>query len=143
MDAIDRRIIELLRTNSRMPYSDIGSVVGLSASAVTRRVDRLVDQGTIRQFTLDVDPGVDGVTVEAYVELHCRGTVAPQELKRILSTVPEVVGAGTVSGDADAIVHMRASDISALEEALEKVRLAPNVEFTKSSIVLSQLIDRH
>jgi len=143
MDAIDRRIIELLRSNSRMAYSDIGAVVGLSASAVTRRVDRLVNQGTIRQFTLDVDPGVDGVTVEAYVELHCRGTVAPQELKRILSTVPEVVGAGTVSGDADAIVHMRASDISALEEALEKVRLAPNVEFTKSSIVLSQLIDRH
>ena len=76
------------------------------------------------------------------MELHCRGTVAPQELKRLLSSVPEVVGAGTVSGDADAIVHMRARDIQALEEALERVRLAPNVEFTKSSIVLSELIDR-
>lgn len=142
MDTIDRRIIALLRESARMPYADIGQQVGLSASAVKRRVDRLTQDGTIRSFTLDVDPAVDGLGVEAYVELHCRGTVAPQELKHILAKVPEVVQAGTVSGDADAIVHLRASDIHALEEALEKVRLAPNVEFTKSSIVLSQLINR-
>lgn len=142
MDTIDRRIIALLRESARMPYADIGQQVGLSASAVKRRVDRLTQDGTIRSFTLDVDPAVDGLGVEAYVELHCRGTVAPQELKLILAKVPEVVQAGTVSGDADAIVHLRASDIHALEEALEKVRLAPNVEFTKSSIVLSQLINR-
>ena len=142
MDATDHRILEILRRNARLPFADIGADVGLSASAAKRRVDKLVEQGTIRAFTIDVDPSVDGRSVEAYVELHCRGTVSPKELQRILSTVPEVVGSGTVSGDADAIVHMRASDITALEEALEKVRLAPNVEFTKSSIVLSPLIDR-
>ena len=142
MDPVDRTIIELLRQDARMPYADIGSRVGLSASAAKRRVDKLVESGTIRAFTIDLDPAVDGRSVEAYVELHCRGTVSPKELQRILSTVPEVVGAGTVSGDADAVVYMRAADIAALEEALERVRLAPNVEFTKSSIVLSALIDR-
>ena len=142
MDSVDRTIIELLRQDARMAYADIGSRVGLSASAAKRRVDKLVESGTIRAFTIDLDPAVDGRSVEAYVELHCRGTVSPKELQRILSTVPEVVGAGTVSGDADAVVYMRAADIAALEEALERVRLAPNVEFTKSSIVLSALIDR-
>ncbi|CAI8324523.1 MAG: HTH-type transcriptional regulator LrpC [Cellulomonadaceae bacterium TMED98] len=142
MDDLDRRIIASLRNDSRANYQDIGRDIGLSASAVKRRVDKLRTHGTIRRFTVDVDPAVDGLGVEAYVELHCRGTVAPQELKRLLSSVPEVVGAGTVTGDADAIVHMRARDIQALEEALERVRLAPNVEFTKSSIVLSELIDR-
>lgn len=142
MDSLDLSIISRLRDNARAGYGDIGDAVGLSASAVKRRVDRLVQSGAIRGFTLDVDPSVDGLGVEAYVELHCRGTVAPKELQRILSRVPEVIHAGTVSGDADAIVHMRATDITALEEALEQVRLAPNVEFTKSSIVLSQLIDR-
>ena len=142
MDDLDRRIIASLRADSRANYQDIGDDIGLSASAVKRRVDKLRADGTIRRFTVDVDPAVDGLGVEAYVELRCRGTVAPQELKRLLSSVPEVVGAGTVSGDADAIVHMRARDIQALEEALERVRLAPNVEFTKSSIVLSELIDR-
>jgi hypothetical protein len=68
--------------------------------------------------------------------------VAPEELRRILAAVPEVVDAGTVSGSADAIVHMRSRDITSLETALERVRLAPNVDHTRSSIVLSKLIHR-
>jgi len=142
MDNLDHRIIDLLRLNSRSGYGDIGVQVGLSASAVKRRVDRLVADGTIRAFTIQVDPAVDGLSTEAYVELFCRGTVAPEDLKRILSAVPEVVDAGTVTGSADAIVHMRSRDIASLEVALERVRLAPNVDHTRSAIVLSRLIHR-
>jgi DNA-binding Lrp family transcriptional regulator len=142
MDATDRRIIEQLRDNARAGYADIGDVVGLSASAVKRRIDRLVDSGAIRGFTVQVDPAAEGVGVEAYVELYCRGTVGPEELRTILQAVPEVVYAGTVSGQADAILHMRAHSIPALEAALEKVRQAPNVDHTRSSILLSRLVHR-
>ncbi|MCU1570212.1 MAG: Lrp/AsnC family transcriptional regulator [Naasia sp.] len=142
MDNIDYRILDLLRLNARSGYGDIGGVVGLSASAVKRRVDRLVADNVIRAFTIQVDPDVDGQSTEAYVELFCRGTVAPAELKRILSGVPEVVDAGTVTGSADAIVHMRSRDIPSLELALERVRVAPNVDHTRSAIVLSRLIHR-
>jgi len=130
MDNLDRGILDLLRQNARAGYGDIGSVVGLSASAVKRRVDRLVLDGIIRGFTIQVDPAIDGMSTEAY------------ELLRILSGVPEVVDAGTVTGSADAIVHIRARDIPGLEAALEKVRLAPNVDHTRSAIVLSRLIHR-
>lgn len=142
MDSLDYGIIDLLRQNSRAGYGDIGEHIGLSASAVKRRVDRLVADGVIRGFTIQVDPAVDGMATEAYVELFCRGTVAPDELRRILSSVPEVVDAGTVTGSADAIVHMRSRDIASLEIALEKVRVAPNVDHTRSAIVLSTLIQR-
>jgi DNA-binding Lrp family transcriptional regulator len=142
VDTLDRSIIDRLRLNSRASHGDIGETVGLSASAVKRRVDKLVARGVIRSFTIHVDPAVDGLDTEAYVELFCRGTVAPRELQRILATVPEVVDAGTVTGSADAIVHMRARDIASLEIALEKVRLAPNVDHTRSTIVLSRLVSR-
>ncbi|WP_157155033.1 MULTISPECIES: Lrp/AsnC family transcriptional regulator [unclassified Diaminobutyricimonas] len=142
MDNLDHGIIALLRQNSRAGYGDIGDAVGLSASAVKRRVDRLVADGVIRAFTIQVDPAVEGLQVEAYVELFCRGTVAPEELKRILSGVPEVVDAGTVTGSADAIVHIRSRDIPSLEDALERVRNAPNVDHTRSAIVLSRLVQR-
>jgi DNA-binding Lrp family transcriptional regulator len=142
MDSLDYGIIDLLRQNARAGYGDIGEVIGLSASAVKRRVDRLVADKVIRGFTVQVDPTVDGLATEAYLELFCRGTVAPGELKRILSDVPEVVDAGTVTGSADAIVHMRSRDITSLENAIERVRLAPNVDHTRSAIVLSKLIHR-
>ncbi|MFC0680230.1 Lrp/AsnC family transcriptional regulator [Lysobacter korlensis] len=143
MDDLDAGILEELRQNARASYGDIGARIGLSASAVKRRVDRLVADGVIRGFTIQVDPAVDGLATEAYVELFCRGTVAPRELKRILSGVPEVVDAGTVTGSADAIVHMRSRDIPSLEMALERVRVAPNVDHTRSAIVLSRLINRN
>jgi DNA-binding Lrp family transcriptional regulator len=142
MDALDYGIIDRLRVNARAGYGDIGEVIGLSASAVKRRVDRLVADGVIRGFTIQVDPAVDGLATEAYVELFCRGTVAPDELRRILSGIPDVVDAGTVTGSADAIVHMRSRDIPSLEVALERVRVAPNVDHTRSAIVLSRLIHR-
>jgi DNA-binding Lrp family transcriptional regulator len=142
VDNLDFGILDLLRQNARAGYGDIGDRVGLSASAVKRRVDRLVADGVIRAFTIQVDPAVDGMATEAYVELFCRGTVAPDELKRILSQVPEVVDASTVTGSADAIVHIRSRDIPSLEDALERVRIAPSVDHTRSAVVLSHLIHR-
>ena len=60
MDSIDKALIEGLRLNSRAGFADLGVTVGLSASAVKRRVDKLVADKVIRAFTIDVDPNVDG-----------------------------------------------------------------------------------
>ena len=142
MDDIDRRIVGCLLRDARSTFAGIGEQVSLSAPAVKRRVDRLVSSGTIRGFTAVIDPAVLGWQTEAYVEVYCKGTVAPDDLRRSLAAVPEVVGACTVSGSADALVHMLASDIQHLEQALERLRDERNVDHTESVIVLSRLIDR-
>jgi DNA-binding Lrp family transcriptional regulator len=142
MDAIDHRVIGCLLRDGRATYAEIGAEVGLSAPAAKRRVDRLRASGAIRGFTVVVDPSALGWTTEAYVEVYCQGTVLPQDLRRSLERVPEVVGACTVSGAADALLHMLAADIRHLEQAMEKVRNEPNVDHTESVIVLSRLIDR-
>jgi DNA-binding Lrp family transcriptional regulator len=142
MDQVDERVIGCLLRNARATLAEIGAEVGLSAPAIKRRIDRLVAAGAIRGFTALIDPDVLGWQTEAYVELYCKGTVAPEELRRNLEHVPEVVGAVTVSGEADALVHMLASDVKQLERALERIRDEPNVDHTRSVIVLSRLIDR-
>lgn len=142
MDAIDHRVIGCLLRDGRATYAEIGTEVGLSAPAAKRRVDRLRASGAIRGFTVVVDPSALGWTTEAYVEVYCQGTVSPQDLRRSLERVPEVVGASTVSGAADALLHMLAVDIRHLEQAMERVRDEPNVDHTESVIVLSRLIDR-
>ena len=142
MDTLDGQVIGCLLRDARSTFAEIGAEVGLSAPAVKRRVDRLVASGAIRGFTALIDPDVLGWQTEAYVELYCKGTVSPEELRLSLEKVPEVVGACTVSGDADALVHMLASDVKQLERALERIRDEPNVDHTRSVIVLSRLIDR-
>ncbi|MEA4945718.1 MAG: Lrp/AsnC family transcriptional regulator [Propionicimonas sp.] len=142
MDELDRGIIKLLRGNARAGYGDLGDAVGLSASAVKRRIDRLVADGVIRGFTVELDPGYDGLAIEAHVEVFCRGIVAPDALRRILTTIPEVVEASTVTGEADAVVTIRARDMPSLEQALERLRDAPGIDHTRSAVVLSPLLRR-
>ncbi|HWD06499.1 MAG TPA: Lrp/AsnC family transcriptional regulator [Amycolatopsis sp.] len=142
MNSIDQRIVSCLVANARASYAEIGKVVGLSAPAVKRRVDRLLETGVLRGFTAVVDPEALGWGTEAFVEVHCQGNIAPGRIRARLEPLPEVVAAYTVSGAADAIVHLRAADIHHLETALERLRGLAIIDRTVSTVVLSRLLER-
>lgn len=55
LDEIDMEILRLLIEDARRPYSSIAEKVDLSAPTVSDRIDRLEDEGIIRQFTVDID----------------------------------------------------------------------------------------
>lgn len=55
LDETDLKILQLLMSDARQPYSDIADAVGLSAPAVSDRVAKLQEMGVINRFTLDVD----------------------------------------------------------------------------------------
>src|ERR1044071_3075633 len=105
MDAVDQRIVALLVADARASYADVGAKVALSAPAVKRRVDRLRSSGVIKGFTATVDPAAIGRNTEAFVELFCSGRTTPTQLANATRRHPEVVGAFTVSGEADAMIH--------------------------------------
>ncbi len=141
-DETDERIIGCLLRDARSAYADIGTQVGLSAPAVKRRVDRLRAEGLITGFTALVDPAALGWTTEAFVELYCTGRTSPETIRAAMSDNPEIIAAYTVTGEADALLHLRTRDTAHLETVLERVRMAPFVQQTKSVLVLSRLIDR-
>ncbi|MEV5825852.1 Lrp/AsnC family transcriptional regulator [Spirillospora sp. NPDC052242] len=140
LDEIDRRIVARLLEDGRASYAQIGDRVGLSAPAVKRRVDRLRADGVITGFAAVVDPAAVGWTTEAFIEIFCTGATSPEEIHSSVRGHPEVVAAYTISGDASALVHVRARDIQHLEQALERLRREDNITATKTSIVLSRLI---
>lgn len=142
LDDIDRQIVAKLLENARASYAQIGHAVGLSAPAVKRRVDRLRHDGVITGYAAVVDPAALGWTTEAFIEIFCTGATAPEEIYTSVRRHPEVVAAYTVTGDASALVHLRARDIQHLEQALERLRRERNIVQTKTAIVLSRLIGR-
>ena len=141
MDAVDQRIVALLIADARSTFAEIGAKVSLSAPAVKRRVDRLRSSGVIKRFTTIVEPSAVGWNTEAFVELFCTGRTTPAQITVATRRHPEVIGAYTVSGEADALVHLRAADIGHLEQALERLRAEPFITSTRSMIVLSRLVD--
>ncbi len=102
----------------------------------------MLDNGVIRGFTTVVDRNALGWNTEAYVQVFRHGTIAPDELRKAWVDIPEVVSAATVTGTADAMLHVLARDMRHLEEALERIRSAADVERSESIVVLTNLIDR-
>lgn len=137
-DKLDKRIIALLVDDGKRSFASIGGEVGLSSPAVKRRVDRLHEAGAIRRFTVEVAPAALGWNAEAFVELNCRLT--PQSsIPALVEEMPEIVAAYTVTGDSDALLHIRASDTAHLERTLQRIRQDDNVVRTRSTLVLSAL----
>jgi DNA-binding Lrp family transcriptional regulator len=141
-DELDKQIVAVLIDDARSTYAEVGAQVGLSAPAVKRRVDRLRSSGAITGFSARVDPSALGWTTEAYVELFCRGRTSPAEIAAAVGKHPEVVDACTVTGEADALLHIRAADMRHFEQVVERISAEPLVVRTRSVIVLSRLVHR-
>jgi DNA-binding Lrp family transcriptional regulator len=141
-DELDQRIVAALVHDARATYAEVGAQVGLSAPAVKRRVDRLRSAGAITGFSARVDPSALGWTTEAYVELFCRGRTSPSQIAAAVGKHPEVISACTVTGEADALLHIMAADMRHFEQVVERIGAEPLVVRTRSVIVLSRLVHR-
>lgn len=139
-DELDRKIVTALMANARTSFAEIGASVGLSATAVKRRVDRLRETGVITGFTATVRPSALGWRTEAYVEVYCEGAAPPRRLAEVVRNHPEIAAAMTVTGGADALLHVRARDVEHFEEVLERIRQEPFIRKTISVMVLSHLL---
>ncbi|GAB0102784.1 Lrp/AsnC family transcriptional regulator [Nocardia sp. JMUB6875] len=142
MDDLDRRILAHLLEHARASFQEIGAAIGLSAPAVKRRVDKMVAGGQITGFTAVVNPAALGWRTEAYVEVFYRDNISPAELRRSLEPIPQVVGVWTIAGEADALVHVMATDMAEIEATVERIRENARVGRTRSNIVMSRLLER-
>jgi DNA-binding Lrp family transcriptional regulator len=141
LDAVDRKIIALLREDAKRTLADVGDHVALSVAAVKRRVDRLERDGVIRGYTAIVDQGRLG-RIDVLVEVYCADRTSPRDVRKSLIALEEVVTAFTVSGEPDAVVRLQVDDIAHLEAAIERLRRDKNIVRTRTMIVLSTIIDR-
>ena len=80
MDDVDRRILSLLRQNSRDSFTDMAKAIGTSEGTVRARVKRLVDLGTIRQFTIRTA----GNQVKALVEVNVTANVHSGDIAKAI-----------------------------------------------------------
>lgn len=142
LDSIDRKIVAILQESAKRTFADIGADVGLSATAVKRRVDRLEGDGVIVGYGARVNWRALGEAIESLIEIYCADRTSPADVGRSLSTVDEIISAFTVSGEADAVIRVRVDSIDHLERLVERLRRDPNIVRTRTLIVLSTLLDR-
>jgi len=93
LDETDRQLLRLLLDNGRRPYSDLAEEVGLSAPAVSDRIDRLRELGVVERFTVDIDRSRlrDGVRVAVTLDVTPGETMAVREALGSVDGVEHVV----------------------------------------------------
>lgn len=132
----------MLTEDGRRSFDDVARAVSLSGPAVKRRVDRLRRDGVLHGFTAVIDAEALGYGTEALVELFYAPGVPLDAVTTSLRRVPEVVEAWSVSGDADAIAHVRTRDNADLERLIRALQADGAVVRTRSQVVLSRLVHR-
>jgi Lrp/AsnC family leucine-responsive transcriptional regulator len=120
LDATNWQILELLQQDARMPFSEIGRVVKLSAPSVAERVRRLEDAGIISGYHAHLNPARLGYQMSAIIRLACPGERCSAAGKD-LETMPEVMQAHRVTGTDSWIVEVIVRDVAHLEELLNKL----------------------
>lgn len=142
LDDIDRKILALLRENSRRTLADIGEHVALSVAAVKRRVERLERDGVIKGYTARIDTSMLEDAIEVVMEVYCADRTSPADIRPSFEHLDEVVTGFTVSGEPDVLLRLRVDSVAHLEEIVERVRRDPNVVRTRTMLVLSTFLDR-
>lgn len=136
IDATDRRIIELLRENARRSFGDIAQRVGLSPSAVKRRVDRLEEAGVVTGYTVVVDHAALGAPLQAFAELRFVGSAPVNAIEGLADSIPEIQALFTLAGDPDALAWLRVRDVQDLKRVIDQIRRTGLVTGTKTLMVL-------
>jgi DNA-binding Lrp family transcriptional regulator len=138
-DDLDLRILDLVQEDAEMPGEAIASQVGLSASAVQRRMSRLKRDGVIERVVALVEPRSLGrtVTVLVEVEIDNERRHALEAFQRWVVEVPEVQSCWYVTGDTDYVLLVCTRDLDGYNAFIERLMTEqPVVRKYKSLIAL-------
>ncbi|EMA49156.1 MULTISPECIES: Lrp/AsnC family transcriptional regulator [Halococcus] len=134
MDDLDRRILNVLRRDSRTPYTEIAEEVGTSEGTVRNRVEQLVDDGTIERFTVTTRTG----NIKAMIEVGVAVDVDTSAVSKRMTEWPEVDFVWQVSGEEDVVLVVDAADTAAVNALITQARELDDVVSTKTRLILDE-----
>ncbi len=133
IDGIDKKIINLLRENSRMRNVEIASHIGLTEGAVRSRIEKLLSQNVINRFTVDTS---SEASVFGVVMLKAKGET--KKMMREVSLLQLYRDAFEISGEFDGCIVLEAESISDLDKKIDQVRKCNHVADTRTFIAVKK-----
>ena len=143
LDAFDRRILAEVQVDARRSAASIGERIGLSATAVQRRLQRLRDAGTILAEVAVVDPARVGlaVTVVVLVDVERETGADLDEFAERMRACPEVRQCWYTTGETDYALVVDVPDMRAYEAFTRRVLIdAGNVRGFTSLVSLGEIV---
>lgn len=132
----DQRILEILRLDSRKSFVEIGKELGLSESAIRRRIKNLIDDGSISKFTIEENS--DNKT-SAITLLSVSSTTDTNSVASKLQNIAGVKVIYEITGQYDIAVILSSDSINEINSSIDDIRRIEGVSDTDTVIILRTL----
>lgn len=129
MDEIDNKILEILKENPREKYVKIAKKIGLSEGTVRRRIKKMLENGTIKRFTIELSLENEGIVLVKTNPIKTKEII--EKIKKVSERIFEV------SGDYDIAVLIQANTIDELNKKVDYIRGISGVLNTNTLIKLA------
>jgi DNA-binding Lrp family transcriptional regulator len=136
VDSFDEKIIKILQNDARKPFVEIANTIGLSESAVRRRIKNLTDNNIIKKFTIEINNSekTSAITLISVASSSDTSTVTSKMLN--LEGVDVVY---EITGQYDIAAIISAPAISEINSYIDEVRKIEGVSDTNTVIILKTL----
>ena len=135
MDTTDQALIALLRQDARTNVAILARKLGVSRGTVTNRITRLEDAGVIVGYTVRLRPDAEPNDIRAWMSVAVEGNDTRTVVASLLGE-PGVASLHDTNGRWDLLAELRASNLTALSQVLERIRLIRGISSTETSIHL-------
>jgi Lrp/AsnC family transcriptional regulator len=137
VDAIDRKIIDILQADATVAIATIAEQVGLSAAPCWRRIRRLEDDGVIKRRVALIDRRKANVPMTLFVSVRTTRHAVQwlEDFRRVITDIPEIVEAWRLTGEVDYLLRIVVPDVDAYDAVYK--RLINRLEFADISSAIA------
>lgn len=143
IDNLDRKILDIISLNARIPFKDVAAECGVSRAAIHQRVQRLIDMGVIVGSGYHVNPKSLGFRSCTYVGIKLEKGSMYKSVVAALRLIPEIVECHFTTGSYTMLTKLYSRDNEHLMDILNsKIQEIPGVSATETMISLEQSIKK-
>ena len=142
LDRIDRRMLEELQRDGRLPATELAERVGLSPTPCLRRLRQLENDGVISGYTAVVDPQKLDLNIVAYIELKLdqRSEADTAAFREAVLAEPAIIECYALTGTIDYLLKVAVRDLEEFSElTMQKILRYPGVRSITSGLMLQVL----
>lgn len=141
IDDFDARILSELQADSDLTAEEIGRRVGLSGSAVTKRLKRLSSSGLIERHVAVLNASLIGPFIQALVvcSFDPDGPIVRDQFSDLVGSRPEVTNVWVLTGEVDVAITILTRTLEECTQALRSLQEEfPQLKNVKDHIVTAQ-----
>ncbi|MDB0015627.1 Lrp/AsnC family transcriptional regulator [Amylibacter sp.] len=142
-DEIDRKILDIIQSDSSFSMDEISEFVNLSRNACWRRIRRMEEAGIIKARVALVEPSSINLGLSAFVMIRTNShdTSWAEKFDKVVKCFPEIIGAHRMAGDLDYILRVRVRDVKDYDNFYQTLISKISISDISASFVMDDIKD--